>query len=149
MLRQYTYKLNKMKSNIIPDLLKKFPELRKQTKTGAQWKSASRSRQDEQQKNEERQKDRLYKCQVRSTDTGEPTEKRRRQAESAAELEDIETGNELNNERDDNEEYNDTQVMESDSVLTEEEKKVYAILKKKKDILSKAVKDRTDDDKKR
>ena len=87
--------------------------------------------------------------QLRSRDTGEPTEKIKRQAESAAELEDIETGNELNNERDDNEEYNDTQVMESDSVLTEEEKKVYAILKKKKDILSKAVKYRTDDDKKR
>ena len=81
MLRQYTYKLNKMKSNIIPDLLKKCPELRQQTKTG------------------------------------EPTEKRRRQAESAAErksasrsrqdgnideLEDIDTVNELNNERDTN-----------------------------------------------
>ncbi len=119
--------------------------------------------------------------QVRSRDTGEPTEKRKRQAESAAErksasrsrrdanidnlkcqdckneevhiccldeLEDIETVNELNIERGDNEEYYDTQVVESDSVLTEEEKKVYEILKKKKDILSKAVKDRSDEDKK-
>ena len=84
-LRQYNSKLKKIESNIIQDLLKKFPELRKQTKTGAQRISALRSRQDEQQKNEERQKDRLYKSQVRSTDTGEPTEKRRRQAETAAE----------------------------------------------------------------
>jgi len=53
-LKQYLYELTKIKSNIIEDLLKKFPELRKQTKTGAQWKSASRSRQDEQQTNEER-----------------------------------------------------------------------------------------------
>jgi len=70
--------------------------------------------------------------QLRSRDTGEPTEKIKRQAESAAELEDIETGNELNNERDDNEEYNDTQVMESDSVLTEEKKKSMQSLRKKK-----------------
>ena len=50
-LRQYIYKLNKIESNIIQDLLKKCPELRKQTKTAAQRVSASRSRQDEQQKN--------------------------------------------------------------------------------------------------
>ncbi len=133
-LKQYLYELTKIKSNIIEDLLNKFPEFRKQTKTktGAQRVSALRSRQDEQKKNEERQKDRLYKCQVRSTDTGEPTEKRKRQAESVADLEDIETGNGLNNERDDNKEYNDTQVMESDSVLTEEEKKSMQSLRKKK-----------------
>merc|ERR1712074_193987 len=67
-LKQYLYKLNTSESNIIQDLLKKFPELRKQTKTktAAQRMSASRSCQDEQQKNEERQKDRLYKCQVHS-----------------------------------------------------------------------------------
>ena len=79
LLRHYIYKLNKIQSNIIQNLLKKCPELRKQTKTAA--------------------------------------EKRRRQAESAAErksasrsrqdgnideLEDIDTVNELNNERDTN-----------------------------------------------
>jgi len=103
--------------------------------------------------------------QVRSRDTGEPTEKRKRQAESAAErksasrsrrdanidnlkcqdykiedvhicrldeLEDIQTVNELNIERGDNEEYYDTQVVESDSVLTKEEKKSMKSLRKKK-----------------
>jgi len=38
--------------------------------------------------------------------------------------------------------------MESDSHLTEEEKEVYEILKKKQDILAKAVKERSDDEKK-
>ena len=143
LLRHYIYQLNKIKSNIIKDLLKKCPELRKQTKTAAEKrrrqaesaaerKSASRSRQDANIDN--------LKCQ--DCENGEvhicPLD----------ELEDIETVNELNNERDDNEEYYDTQVVESDSVLTEEEKKVYEILKKKKDILSKAVKDRSDEDKK-
>ena len=51
-LKQYLYELTKIKSNIIEDLLNKFPELRKQTKTktGAQRVSALRSRQDEQKK---------------------------------------------------------------------------------------------------
>ena len=69
--------------------------------------------------------------QLRSRDTSEPTEKRKRQAESAAELEDIETVNELNIERRDNEEYYDTQGVDSDSVLTEEEKKSMQSLRKK------------------
>ena len=173
-LQQYNNKLKRIESNIIQDLLKKCPELRKQTKTAAHRISALRSHHDEQQKNEERQKDRLYKSQVRSTDTGEPTEKRRRQAETAAErksasrsrqdanidnlkcqdceneevhicplegLEDIETVNELNNERDDNEEYYDTgervykhvdevtrttvedvtQVMEEDNIISDDQ----------------------------
>merc|ERR1712105_57289 len=40
-LKQYLYELTKIKSNIIEDLLNKFPELRKQTKTktAAQRKS--------------------------------------------------------------------------------------------------------------
>ena len=57
LLRHYIYKLNKIQSNIIQNLLKKCPELRKQTITGAEKrrrqaesaakrKSASRSRQD-------------------------------------------------------------------------------------------------------
>ena len=50
MLKHYIYKLNKIKSNIIPDLLKKCPELRQQTKTAAQLRSESRSRQDKQKK---------------------------------------------------------------------------------------------------
>ena len=48
-LEQYRYKLKKFESKIIEDLLEKCPELRKQTKTGAQRVSALRSRQDEQQ----------------------------------------------------------------------------------------------------
>ena len=37
--------------------------------------------------------------------------------------------------------------MESDSHITEEEKEVYEIFKKKQDILAKVVKDRSDDEK--
>ena len=60
-LRQYVNKLKKIESNIIKELLEKCPELRKQTKkTGAQRVSASRSRQDEQQKNEDRLKKKSY-----------------------------------------------------------------------------------------
>ena len=53
----------------------------------------------------------------------------------------------MNNERDDNEEYYDTQVVESDSHLTEDEIKVYELLKEKK-INAKAVKERSANEKK-
>ena len=76
-LRQYRYKLKKIESNIIQDLLTKCPELRKQTKTktAAQWKSASRSHQDEQQQNEDRLQNKNQKSQVRCTENVETTEK--------------------------------------------------------------------------
>ena len=43
---------------------------------------------------------------------------------------------------------NDIHFIESDSHLTEEETKVYEILKKKQDILAKKVKDRSGEEKK-
>ena len=46
-------------------MLEKCPALRKQTKTGGQRISALRSRQDEQQKNEDRLKKKTHMSQVR------------------------------------------------------------------------------------
>jgi len=43
---------------------------------------------------------------------------------------------------------NDIHFIESDSHLTEEETKVYEILKNKQDILAKKVKDRSGEEKK-
>ena len=122
MLKNYNYQLKTIKSDIIHDLSKKFPELIKRSKTPAE----KRRRQDIETVNEL---------------NNEPPEKRSRQCESAAErksasssrqdgnidnlkcqhcengilhicsqddIEIIETLNLFNNETDDNEEYYDT-----------------------------------------
>ena len=67
-MKQYIYKLNRIESKIIiPDLLKKCPELRLQTK-----KTAA----------ELRGKKRLHMSQVRSTENVETTQERNRKKQS-------------------------------------------------------------------
>ena len=87
MLKHYIYKLTRNKSKIIiPDLLKKCPELILQTKrTAAQLREQNRFRMSQvcstehvETTQERKIKDRLYKSEVRFTENVETTQERNR-----------------------------------------------------------------------
>ena len=75
-LKSYDYELTKIDKNIIQEVLKKCPDLKKKAKTVAERKSASRSDQNEEKKEVEREKAKQGMTEIRSMEDAETREKR-------------------------------------------------------------------------
>ena len=79
-LKRYYYQLMKMDKNIIQEVLKKCPDLKKKAKTVAQRKSASRSAQNEDKKEVETEKRKQW---MRQSRRGQYEEKKEVEREKA------------------------------------------------------------------
>ena len=79
-LKSYDYELTKIDKNIIEEVLKKCPDLKKKAKTVAQRKSASRSAQNEEKKEVETEK---CKQGMRQSRRGQNEEKKEVEREKA------------------------------------------------------------------